>query len=369
MLNRSRSNTGRVRCVLASRTLRFQDLFALNATQMFVAVKKGLIRRAAIGRKAASSCGWPAARDPTAPLPECVGIGNLMVATWAIGRVCTPEVLEAYLSMAPWDVIVLVMSTAVTDSDPIQQYLSELARVDAIPWRDRRSWDTNVSTDVLAEKKLYRLGSSHRDTTIFIALHKAKVKKAMFVEWYIRSQGPMSGLRFGTLKLELDPKRQRFTSVSVGIIDVRTEVPVPDREALAAWAVLDRIDALTGFFGNSVNTYNFVASLARRTKAIGWTPLYQAVEWKDHTPWVHPTWWLFFGRFRKIKLPEQVPAVAESLWLGGDLWHDMLPQHVTPSWDCNAIGSPLLQTCVWIGTATPGRGSQRQRQRQRQRRR
>ena len=304
-----------------------------------------------------------------------------MVATWAIGRVCKPEVLGAALSMAPWDVVVLVMSTAVTDSDPIQLYLSELARVDAIPWRDRRSWDTNVSTDVLAEKKLYRLGSSHRDTTIFIALHKAKVKKAMFVEWYIRSRGPMSRLRFGTLKLSMDTTRQRMTSVSVGIIDVRTEVPEPDREVLAAWAVLDRIDALTGFFGNSENTSNFVTSLATRTKAISWTPLYQAVEWKDHTPWVHPTWWLFFGLFKKIIVPDEwAPEVAESLWLGGDLWHDMLPLSVTPSWDWNAIGSPLLQklgritmtpvdwhwwfdgcfqTCLWIGTATPGRGSQK----------
>ena len=215
---------------------------------------------------------------------------------------------------------------------------------------------------------------------VFIALHKAKITGALYNGWHIRSRGPDYGLRFGMLKLNMDQSRQGVSNVSVGIIDVRTEVPEPDREVLAAWAVLDRIDALTGFFGNSVNTNNFVASLARRTKAISDTPLYQAVEWKDHTPWVHPTWWLFFGLFKKIIVPEEVPAVAESLWLGGDLWHDMLPHYVTPSWDYNRRGSPLLhnlgrikmnppdwdwwfdgcfQTCVWEGAATPGYGSQR----------
>ena len=132
------------------------------------------------------------------------------------------------------------------------------------------------------------------------------------------------------------------------------------------------------------------AAVAEGARGSSWTPMYQAIRWNSHTSgvysyqvdtsWVHPSFFLLFGFYRAITVPEQVTAVAGSLELGEDLWHEMLPLQSMPVWDHNDIGSPLLQnlghikmmkpnwerwfdgcfqTCVWMGTSTPSQNSQR----------
>jgi len=165
---------------------------------------------------------------------------------------------------------------------------------------------------------------------------------------------------------------------------------------LAAWTVLERIDMLTGFFGSGNNAgchllrdnyWDWVAELAIRTCAISFTPLYQALEWMGES-FVHPSFWLFFGYYRRITVPANDPEVSDESgqglaggvpWLGNDMWRDLLPLEQVPQWKRNDVGSAFLrnvghikmkppdfgrwfegcfQTCLWLGTSTPSVSSQ-----------
>jgi len=303
-----------------------------------------------------------------------------MVATWAVGRDCTPDDLGDKLSKAPFDFVLLVMSTAVADTDAVFVFLSDLARVQALPLEEREE-SPPLLLKVLQEKTVHGLGcTTHPDQCkAFIALHKAKIVDARYEEFHLRSCGPDSGLQFGTLKLNMDQSRQRMSEVSVGIIDVRSTIDKDDTDALVSWVILERIDMLTGFFGNHV-VAEFVADLATRTKAISWTPMYQAIRSRgaQHS-WAHPSFFLFFGFYRAITVPEDVTEVSDTLNLGVDIWEDMLRLKDMPEWQRNDQGSAFVQnlghvkmkppdwkrwfdgcfqTCLWLGTATPSRKSQ-----------
>ena len=56
-------------------------------------------------------------------LPASVVIGNIMVATWVISPVCETRELDKRLKEAPFDIVVLVMSTAVAEGTPVFKYL------------------------------------------------------------------------------------------------------------------------------------------------------------------------------------------------------------------------------------------------------
>ena len=68
-----------------------------------------------------------------------------------------------------------------------------------------------------------------------------------------RSRGG-EGIQFGTLRLDMDQRRQRTPQVVVGIVDVRRKVDDFDKAALVHWVIMDRIAMLTGFFGTADNT-------------------------------------------------------------------------------------------------------------------
>ena len=94
---------------------------------------------------------------------------------------------------------------------------------------------------------------------------------------------------------------------------------------------------------------------------------------------VHPSFWLFFGYYRQITVPATVTEISDTLWLGLDIWEDMLRLEDMPQWERNDVGSAFVanvghikmkppdwnrwfngcfQTCLWLGTATPSRSSQ-----------
>ena len=355
-------------------------------TLVICALKEGIVHRAAICGQAGSSSDYqpfdnqmtplPVPRNSPEPLPASVGIGNLMIATWAIGRDCKPADLADKLASAPWDLIVLPMSSAVSENDEIHKYLIELNKIDSL--RNSRFNDPwlllAADTDVLQEKTIRRLSP-----TMFIALHKAKCKTAIFTAFHPRSRGHDGGVHFGTLKLTLEVDKQRMDGVKVGIVDVRAEVTPDDVHAVVAWAVLGRHDMMTGFFGNYTNTPAFVTELATRSNAISFTPMYQSIR-GPHGALVHPTWWIFYAYYKKIQTPEFPAEVSENtLNLGQDIWDDMLPWDTTPVWALNHWGSPWIrhigtikmkkpdwskwfdgcfQTVMWLGTATPSHRSQ-----------
>ena len=295
-----------------------------------------------------------------------------MVATWVVGRRCEPDVLGDKLSKTAYDIVVIAMSTAIADTDPIHEYLCELARADSIPYHRSEERVTNVRT-VLKQKTVRCICSTAGKQTIFIALRKATIDRAEYVGRSIRSRGLGYGIRFGTLTLS----RKKLPSVSLGIIDVRSDVSQEDTIALASWAVLEKIHMLTGFFGYTGLTPTFVSDLAMSAGAISWTPMYQSI--KDSSgdrEYAHPSFFLFFGYCKHISVPPDATAVADTLELGDDIWNEMLPVEYMPAWDNNDAGSAFIenlghirmplpdwrrwfngcfQNCVLLDTSDPGR--------------
>ena len=110
-----------------------------------------------------------------------------------------------------------------------------------------------------------------------------------------------------------------MSNVNIGIIDVM-DAAVADTVALAAWVVLDKISMLTGFFGKREITQWFVQDLAQKTRAISWTPVYQAIRDRNGQAFFHPSFFLFFGFYIELTAPEEkyIPAVANTSHLGED---------------------------------------------------
>ena len=394
--SRARGRTRQPRHCSRSRS-RSRGPEAEITTTHFVGLQRGLVRRPAIvpnphnqfrvsGRCAASPQvppgNPPEAPDeaPDEPLPASVGHGNLMIATWVLGVGCDGDELGNRLAIAPFDCIVLVLSTAVVDTDCVYTYLRELSDMQWMPHEDRETHMPASMAAALAEKTIFRLGEQREDHAMYVALHKAKVMSARYCEMQNRSRGA-EGLQFGTLCLSMDLSRQRMATVTVGIIDVRRKMEAADVEALTQWVVLDRIAMLTGFFGCCPDTHTFVAELAVRTRAVSLTPMYQAVKPATAVAgrWLHPSFFLLYGFFRQITVPEEDVAVVPQAVYLGDIWDDMLPLSKRPQWNFNQQGSAFVhnlgnvkmkapdwrrwfnycfQTCLWLGTATPSKASQ-----------
>ena len=148
-----------------------------------------------------------------------------------------------------------------------------------------------------------------------------------------------------------------------------------DTDAAVAFCVLHRIDVLTGFFGKC----EFVAELAKRSKAISCRPIYQVVT-HIGSVWFHPTFYLFFGFYKAITASDAVPEFpADTLSLGADIWGEMRHAETLPTWQNNDVGSPYLNNLgsikmklpawdrwfdgcfqtgpIYLGTSVQGRGA------------
>ena len=359
--------------------------YTQTGSQVFVRLNEGLVQRPATGREPWSPFDSLTARHPTQELPASVGVGNFMVATWALGRQCDVQEFGHRLCIAPSDLTVLVMSSQVTSKDRIHRYLSGLVDSEASR-RDESTWS------VLAEKSV-RCVVKCETTSVFIAIHKAKVISGTYIQNDFRSRGPQEeevteGIHFGTLKLVINQERQKHIAevsheqrehiVTVGIVVVRTEVTKRQLDALAAWVILERIDMLTGFFGNSETTSRFVTDLATRTNAISSMPMYQGIKVGQNS-WAHPSFFMFFGFYHKIKVPDRLSNLPENCVLGEDIWNDLMLEQDMPCWKKNDHGRALVlhlgdimmkppdfearwfsgcyQTLVWLGGSIPSKSS------------
>jgi hypothetical protein len=166
----------------------------------------------------------------------------------------------------------------------------------------------------------------------------------------------------------------------LGIVDLRE--PRHEVNELAAWIVRDRISILTGFFGHDVK--QFVHDLAVRTNAIYQRPLFQGIQYmQSHNRsqvGIYPSFFLFFGFHRRVLVAPPFAEAPAHYTLGDDIWYEMISEWRLPEWPVNDHGNPfcrdlgfiktkeadwskwidhLFQTCVWLGTSTPGVGSQR----------
>jgi hypothetical protein len=337
-----------------------------------IPLQRGLLRRGPI-----NSAPFDTARNlrllDAGELPASVGQGNLMVANWLISKRCDPFELGATLTLAPFDCIVVIMSPAVAETDPIVKFFTDLA-------------DGNVDNDeklaeVLREKAIFGLFDR-----VFVALHRAKIASCQFYLKSIRSRGD-SDIFFGTLELIMDNSRQRMERITIGIVDVRgSDIERSDIDAMVEWIVLDRIALLTGNFPHS---REFVESLAMGAKAIHCEPMFQGVKYwsRECGDWWHgssSTYFMLFGYYRSIKLPDEgFVAIPRGWSIGQDIWESLISMDDMPSWPQNDEGSVMvpnlgsikmkdvdfgrwcqgtLQTCLWLGTAIPSYKSQQDQQ-------
>jgi hypothetical protein len=149
-------------------------------------------------------------------------------------------------------------------------------------------------------------------------------------------------------------------------------------DSLVAWIIMDKIDLLTGYFGDVASgTTAAVADLARKSHAISRMPMWQGLQFRtsQKSPngvWVHPTYFLIYGFYKAISTPSETQAPEH--WLGKDITDDMVPSAEVPVWPNNDYGSAsvgnvghikmktqdmsrwfdnCIQTCLWLGCSTP----------------
>ena len=191
----------------------------------------------------------------------------MMVANWVIGRQCDPRDITQPLRDAPFTCVVMVLSTAVAESDDIWKHLEQTDRGN--PNDDQRI------ASVLQEKVVHRLTPK-----MFVALHRAKVTGSRFHTWSIRNHSAVAGnddgiaedVAFGSLELQLDTSRQRLPCFKLGILDARHVGSTKEVAALAEWVVVDRLAMLTGFFSPH---QELMRELATMSGAIFRMPVYQ----------------------------------------------------------------------------------------------
>ena len=334
-------------------------------------------------------------KDHIANLPGSVGQGNLMLANWVVGKETKIEDISRILAFAPFDCVVMVLTSAVAEGDPISFWLSELDRT-----RNDESVWTNLHpmvTQIHYEKAVYKCTSK-----VYIAIHKAKVKRVMFVERLrgsessaVSSSASFSthaavaehrGITMGTLTLFMDQTRQRYKEIKIGILDVRNRV---NRfwwtDSLVEWIVSDRLAAVTGHFGEN---WELVVDTAIKAKAVHCQPLAQYIQWQDPQSrhWqtsTLPNYFIFFGYYRTITVPAGPDPMPDTMKFAPDLWDEVVSDF--PHWPKNDEGSPFVpnlgaikmkrvdwskwinnvfQTVIWLGTATPGKKSQEKQEKQ-----
>jgi hypothetical protein len=227
--------------------------------------------------------------------------------------------------------------------------------------------------DPLEERTMHKVTDK-----IFVSFKKAKVHGGELRVWALRSD--FHGPKFATVTMELDTSRQRMQRLVLGIVDLRDLDSRHEVKELVAWIVKDRISILTGFFGHDVN--HLVHYLAVAANAIYQRPLFQGIQYngnREHVG-IYPSFFMFFGFHRRIQVADPIAEPPAHYTLGDDIWNEMIEEWRIPEWPVNDYGNPfcrdlgfiktkgadwskwidhVFQTCVWLGTSTPGTGSQK----------
>ena len=329
-----------------------------------------------------------------------------MVANWFIGTECRVRDLAENLCKSSFDFICIVVSSDVAKqygTEEVQgvhqirenstmsflQHLCKQERCNRDPdqhkpvFPSRRKTDepaarldifcidyTCAVHDVLGEKFCYRLG----DSNIFIACHKAKVSGFYLAKHCIRSRGgPDDFISFFNVQLTLCNTRQMMQAVTVGMLDVRGELTDTDVEALAQWAVQEKLDMITGYFGRSRRYRNWISDFATQAGAISDAPLAQSVFRNGHSL-MHPSFFIFFSHYADIKTETSNAEVPDTLELGQDILRNMVETSDSPQWiqhqgcgrsfgritmkkvDFSKWFQGCFQTVIWLHASTSGQG-------------
>ena len=330
-------------------------------------------------------------------LPASNVIGNMMIGTWVIGKECERGNLAIELARTPWDLLILVMSSAITEHHDIYIFLLQLAREARKRTGKHREarglekvgphlekMDLGIGT-VFKNKYVMCLTYSHDTATMartFIVINRAKVSTTSVRRVRLRPparisySGPCDPVGMWLVELRLYCPRQNFEVMKVGIVDVRECMHGTAVAAVADCIVHENLDVLTGFFGSACNSW--VTDLANKTHPISYTPVYQPLMTTEAL--FHPTFYMWYAYYKQIVVPDFVPG-AQAWWLNlsADIVHDMVPVTDAPRWIRDDRGNALVQnvgsikmkpldwgrwiggvyqTIIWLGTALPSNKKQ-----------
>ena len=313
--------------------------------------------------------------------------GMFMMQTCIVGRQCEPNELDFCLTVSPFDVVVLVLSAAVADDDPVREFLMSASRTfpsDAHLVARRAVRGTYDTKGLRAEKHCYWI-----EDRVFLVVHRAKVRMCVYTRWATTTA--VAGLDFGVVDVHLDTTRQRLPGFKLGIVYIGCAMDETVVEALAGMCVCGRVAMVTGWFGKG--NRERVAALAQLSGATWKTPLYQAVRVQPTAVaggrvqptavaggrvLLHPSYFIIFGRYKIVKWPTEPTALPQEFPMS-DLQAEMELASDHPTWPLYERGSPFVhnfgpvvmkpldfskvpgncfQTNVWFGTAVPSQKSQ-----------
>ena len=326
-------------------------------------------------RPAASSSAELASSLPR--LPSCV-CGNFMISTWIIGCRSSMQDLAPKLRYAPFDVIIVIMSSAVDVND---QICLDFERLSVSDLNNPHAFLPTAVAEILYDKAVHRVSDR-----AFAVIHRAKVECCNITRRHMHDR--MSGyhdardrVEATTLSLTMCTQRQRLGQIRIGWLHCNRELSKIETQALIQWLVNGRIAMLAVA---ARDNRELVETLAVAAAAIGCSPVYQDMRcWNSRrNQWenlVHPSYFLLFGLYRTMQWPTGTPTLPNGWELGDDIRSDMILSERVPQWERNDLGSTSVphlgaikmkpidwsrwlqhtfQTCVWLGTAIPSKSSQ-----------
>jgi hypothetical protein len=317
-----------------------------------------------------------------------------MISTWVVGNEAPVEALGRKLTMAPFDLTVVVLSTGVGPFDDVATFLHSLSKAKQMQpltvkeMRDKGMDKVQLRHALHMEKLVYRL-----DKRLYCFINKAKVTCVTSTGYQSRSRG-LSTVVLATLHLTLNDKRQNMKDMTVGVVHVQGAMSEGNIPELVEWIVTSRMAILTGYFGNNQKQWSQIAHDAYAIldePFVQWmkVPVDQIthngyagrpafhLDKEEMATVAHPSPFMFFGYYNTAVAAAATP-IPEDWVLGRDLFQELIGPLDMPAWEHNDDGSTeaqflgkikmkaidfgrwcpgVIQTCVWIGTSQQGRGA------------
>jgi len=285
--------------------------------------------------------------DLDAPILALWGQGNFMISTWAVGKDTSPHEFGTKLTMAPFDCIVIVLSSKTGPFDDIAKFLRSLgqapqtAPMSQKEMRNQEMDMVELRFAIHSEKMVYRL-----DKRLYAVISKAKVTTVTKTGYQTRSRG-LSSVVLVTLHLTLH-ERQNMSEITVGVVHVDGEMSSGHIHEVVEWIITSRMAILTGYFGNNRQQWSQIAHDAwaildepfaqwmrvpideiSHNGYAGRVPFH--VDHDGMATVAHPTFYMFFGYY-KTAVAVQATPLAENWVLGADLFSELIGSLDMPVW-------------------------------------
>ena len=217
-----------------------------------------------------------------------------MVQSCVVGKQCRPYELCEVLRVSGFDVIVVIETMAVEEDDEVNLFLLETREAQGAV---RANLPVAMHLErLLEDKAVYQV-----QDRVFVFVHRGKVESCSYTVWSSTAVADHGLVHFGSLDVYLYQDRQRAANFKLGIVEFRCQPDERTLQALQRWIVLDKVAAVTGWWGCGNGAQ--VGQLAARCRSSWSTPLYQdlcflqpnAAVAEDQT-WTICSYFLLFAR-------------------------------------------------------------------------